>query len=79
MEILRYQNGKRSESNGPMKYQQDALAMLMSSFPQEEKNRHYRELLVKMKSQYGHIHHDASNDRYSDIRSIYNWIESIIN
>ncbi|WP_190287516.1 hypothetical protein [Paenibacillus darwinianus] len=39
--------------NKLMDYYNDAVLMSRSSFPQDEKNRHYKELLVKIRNDYG--------------------------
>ncbi|MFD2614374.1 hypothetical protein [Paenibacillus gansuensis] len=58
----------------PSDYLHNALSMKRSSFPQEEKKRHYRELLVRMKNEYGLLLNADHPDKHTEAMEVYRQI-----
>jgi hypothetical protein len=60
-------------------YHHEAMIVEKSVFTRQEKNRHFKELLVKMRSQYGQLLHDEIFLRQNrDVLETYNRIASLI-
>jgi hypothetical protein len=60
-------------------YRRNAIQMKKSLFPEREKVRHYRELLMHMRSQYSDVLKDESSLRQNqDVVEVYNIIASMI-